>query len=131
MSLSHMREAKLGQPYGSGQIHLELVSCLVKGNVLHRSVQSKSCVVDENVCAFLFRIVPFRASQDVIFLCDVHLDHDRPRFFEISHLLDPACRGVDRLAIRKQFLDGRFAYARRGAGDQHGLSRHALGLALV
>ena len=109
--LSHVGEDELGQPRNPEQVHLELVPGVVQRRLLHRAEQSEAGVVDEDVDAASFRADPLDAGNEIFFPGDVHLEGDGSQVFEVSHLLDSACGGIDSVALLKEAYGGVLAYA--------------------
>ena len=104
-------EDELGQPRNPEEVYLELVAGVVQRRFLHRAEQSEAGVVDENVDAASLRVDSFDAGNEVFFAGDVHLEGNGSQGFEVSHLLDSACGGIDGVALVEEPYGGVLAYA--------------------
>jgi len=90
-----MRQDKLRESCQPKEIYLELVACLVKGNILDRTVGAVPRVINKSVDAPLLGNNGLYSLLDGVFVSNVQLkrnDTEGPKFFK---LLNAACGTLD------------------------------------
>ena len=101
-----MRQDELGQACQTEEVYLELVACLVKGNVFDRTVGAVPCVIDEGVDAPLLRDNGLHSLLDGVFIGDVQLKRNHAEGAKLFKLFQTARCTINCVSCGCEILRG-------------------------
>ena len=103
---AHLRQDELGESCQTEEVHLKLVACLVKSNVLDRTVGTVPCVIDEDVNAPLLGDNGLYSLLDGVFVSDVQLKRNHAEGAKLFELFQTARCTINCVSCGCEILRG-------------------------